>query len=133
MLDRLGSQLQTEIALSSTESELTGLSYALRSAIPMMRLITELKRHGFDVPNVGPNVHCKIFEDNNGALEIARLPKVRPRTKHLNVRLHHFLDCVERGEITIHPISTDDQLADMLTKPVPRSMLDRHRMLIVGW
>jgi hypothetical protein len=127
------SQLQTEIALSSTESELTGLSYALRSAIPMMRLITELKRHGFDVPNVGPKVHCKVFEDNSGALEIARLPKVRPRTKHLNVRLHHFRDYVERGEITIHPISTDDQLADMLTKPVPRSILDRHRILIMGW
>jgi hypothetical protein len=127
------SQLQTEIALSSTESELTGLSHALRSAIPMMRLIAKLKRHGFDVPNVGPKVHCKVFEDNNAALEIPRLPKVRPRTKHPNVRLHHFRDCMERGEIAIHPISTDDQLADMLTKPVPRSTLDRHRVLIVGW
>jgi hypothetical protein len=98
-----------------------------------MQLIAELKRHGFDVPNVGPKVHCKVFEDNSGALEIARLPMIRPRTKHLNVRLHHFRDCVERGEIAIHPISTDDQLADMLTKPVPRSMLDQHPTLIVGW
>jgi hypothetical protein len=127
------SQLQQEIALSSTESELTGLSYALRSAIPMMRLMTELKQNGFVVPNVGPKVHCKVFEDNSGAIEIARVPKIRPRTKHLNVKLHHFRDYVERGEITIHAISTHDQLADMLTKPVPQPILDRHRLLIMGW
>jgi hypothetical protein len=127
------SQLQTEIALSSTESEVTGLSYALRSAIPMMCLMNELKQNGFKVPHVGPKVHCKVFEDNSGAIEIARIPKVRPRTKHLNVKLHHFRDYVERGEISIHPISTNDQLADMLTKPVNQSILERHRPIVMGW
>ena len=38
------SQLQTEIALSSTESEYTGLSYALQEAIPIMELLKEMKR-----------------------------------------------------------------------------------------
>jgi hypothetical protein len=127
------SQLQTEIALSSTESEVTGLSYALRSAIPMMRLINELKGHKFKVPQADPRVHCKVFEDNSGAIEIARFPKVRPRTKHLNVRLHHFRDYVERGEITIHAISTNDQLADILTKPVNQGILERHRSVVMGW
>jgi ATP-binding cassette subfamily B (MDR/TAP) protein 1 len=37
-------QMQTEIALSSTESEYTGLSYALRDAIPIMELLKEMKR-----------------------------------------------------------------------------------------
>jgi hypothetical protein len=41
------SQSQQEIALSSTESELTGLSHAPRSAIPVVRLMTELKQNGF--------------------------------------------------------------------------------------
>ena len=40
------SQLQTEIALSSTESEYTGLSYALRDAIPIMELLKEMQAHG---------------------------------------------------------------------------------------
>ena len=127
------SQLQTEIALSSTESEFTGLSYALRSAIPMMCLMNELKEHKFQVPYTKPTVHCKVFEDNSGALEIARLPKMRPRTKHLNVKLHHFRDYVERGEISIHPISTHDQLADILTKPVNQTILEKHRKVIMGW
>ena len=41
------SQIQTEISLSSTESEYTGLSYALIEAIPMMRLLREFKQRGF--------------------------------------------------------------------------------------
>jgi hypothetical protein len=111
----------------------TGLSYALRSAIPMMRLINELKKHKFEAPQADPKVHCKVFEDNSGAIEIAHLPKVRPRTKHLNVKLHHFRDYVERGEITIHAISTNDQLADILTKPVNQVILERHRAVVMGW
>ena len=41
------SQLQHEIALSSTESEYTGLSYALREAIPIMELLKEMREYGF--------------------------------------------------------------------------------------
>jgi hypothetical protein len=43
------SQLQTEIALSSTKSEYTGLSYALREAIPIMHLLKEMKAMGFPI------------------------------------------------------------------------------------
>ena len=97
------SQLQTEIALSSTESKYTGLSYALRDAIPIMRLMKEMKRHGFPIHTPHARVLCHVFEDNSGALEMARIHKYRPRTKHLNVRLHHFRHYVERKEISIHP------------------------------
>jgi hypothetical protein len=90
------SQLQTEVALLSTESEYTGLSYALRDAIPIMQLLQEMKRRGFPIHPPQARVHCHVFEDNSGALEMARIHKYRPRTKHLNVRLHHFRDYVER-------------------------------------
>lgn len=43
------SQLQTEIALSSTESEYTGLSYALREAIPILEILKEMNKKGFKV------------------------------------------------------------------------------------
>ena len=41
------SQLQNEIALSSAESEYTGLSYALREVIPIINLVEEIQKHGF--------------------------------------------------------------------------------------
>ena len=84
------SQLQTEIALSSTKSEYTGLSYALREAIPCMTLLEELKEHGFPVDKTIASVQRKVFEDNSDAIEIATNHKWRPRTKHLNCCLHHF-------------------------------------------
>ena len=127
------SQLQTEIALSSTESEYIGLSYALREAIPIMELMKEMQQHGFPIKDHRPKVHCKVFEDNSGALEMAKVHKVRPRTKHINVKLHHFRGYVDQGEITIHPISTHDQLADILTKPLNQDLFERFRTTILGW
>jgi hypothetical protein len=44
------SQMQTEIAFSSTESEYTGLSYALKDAIPIMELLKELKKKKVSCP-----------------------------------------------------------------------------------
>jgi hypothetical protein len=87
------SQLQQEIALSSTEAEFTSLSYALRETIPIIELLKEIRSHGHirDTPSsYSTKVHCKVFEDNSGAIKIAKFPKYRPRTKHLNIRLFHF-------------------------------------------
>jgi Reverse transcriptase (RNA-dependent DNA polymerase) len=127
------SQLQTEIAMSSTESEYTGLSYALRDAIPIMELLKEMKGRGYPVETSQAKVHCRVFEDNSGALEMAKIHKYRPRTKHLNVRLHHFRDYVERKEISIHDINTNDQPADYLTKALNETTLQKHRYQIMGW
>lgn len=127
------SQLQTEIALSSTESEYTGLSYALRDAIPIMELLKEMKKLNFPIRSATPKVHCKIFEDNSGALEIASVHKFRPRTKHLNVKLHFFRDYIIRKEITVNAIHTSKQLADYLTKPVNKEILNALRPQVMGW
>ena len=127
------SKLQTLIALSSTESEYYALSTATRDVIPIMELAKEMKRYGFPVGTTKPKVHCKVFEDNSGALEIATVHKVRPRTKHMNVQYHHFRHHVNTGQISIHPIDTDEQPADMLSKSVPLPKLTKHRWFIMGW
>ena len=80
-----------------------------------------------------PTIHCKVFEDNSGALEIASVHKARPRTKHINVRLHHFCDYVDRKEVSILPMRTEDMPADFLTKPVNKDILWKHRGTIMGW
>ena len=127
------SQLQTEIALSSTESEYTGISYALREVIPIIELLKEMKKHGYPVSGVPPTVKCTVFEDNSGALEMAREFKFRPRTKHINNKLHHFRWHVEKGDIVLQKISSDDQPADLLTKPLSEESFERHRRTIMGW
>ena len=126
------SQLQTEIAVSSTKSEYTGLSYTLREAIPLMTLLEELKEQGFPVDKTKASIQCKVFEDNSGAIEIATNHKWRPRTKHLNCRLHHFWSYVPHS-ISIQHIPTNKQPADILTKAVDQSTLHQHRSWLMGW
>jgi Reverse transcriptase (RNA-dependent DNA polymerase) len=65
------SKLQTEIALSTTESEYIALSSALREVIPLRRLVQEMSNAGFDMPSGKGKVMCKAFEDNSGAYEMA--------------------------------------------------------------
>ncbi len=127
------SSLQQEIALSSTESEITGMSYALREAIPVMNLLQEMQERGYPIGSSKAQVHCKVFEDNSGAIEIAKTAKFRPRTKHLNNGLFHFRTYLDRGLISIHPIKSADQPADILTKPLNEEDFKRHRMAVNGW
>jgi Reverse transcriptase (RNA-dependent DNA polymerase) len=127
------SKLQTQIALSTTEAEFMALSAALRETIPLMELVKELQRYGYDFTAVRPTVHCRVFEDNSGAIELARVPKMRPRTKFINVQYHHFRQYVDRKEISILSIDTTDQCADILTKSVSLSALTKLRFRIMGW
>lgn len=127
------SKMQTEIALSSTESEYVALSQGLREVLPLMGLIKELADAGFHLNRQTPIVHCKAFEDNSGALEMARTPKMRPHTKHINIKYHHFRQAVEDGHVSIEQISTEAQLADIFTKPLGEELFLRFRIGIMGW
>ena len=62
------------------------------------------------------SVNCKVFEDNNGAIELAKALKIRPRTKHIALEYHHFREHVRKGLIEIILIDTLEQVADIFTK-----------------
>jgi hypothetical protein len=55
-----------------------------------MDLLDEAKSHGIVVAGPKIKLPCKLFCDNSGAVELIQLPKFRPRTKHINTKLHHF-------------------------------------------
>jgi hypothetical protein len=74
------SKLQSQILLSTTEAEYIALSQALCYIIPIMNLLQEMREQNFKVICIEPHVYCKVFEDNAKALELARLPKLRPWT-----------------------------------------------------
>lgn len=74
-----------------------------------------------------------MFEDNNGALELARAPKMRPRTKHIALKYHHFRQAVKDEKVIILPIDTKEQVADIFTKPLYRPLFDYLRGKLMGW
>jgi hypothetical protein len=127
------SKLQSEIALSSTESEYVSLSQPLREVLPLMRLARELAKAEFLLTVHQVQVHCTVFEDNMGAIEMAKVPKMRPRTKHMNIKYHHFREAVRKGIVAVQYISTLDQPADFLTKPLGVELFRKHRKTVMGW
>ena len=76
------------------------LSQALRATIPIMGIIIEIGKNMEINIECKPTVHCKVFEDNSGAIEMTRVPKMRLRTKHINVNYHHFREFVRNGMVS---------------------------------
>ena len=126
------SKLQTLTALSTTEAEYVALSMAMHEQLPLIQLLKEVVAHKIDATLHPTTIHCKAFEDNSGALEMAKVPKVRPRTKHLNNVYHHFRESVHNNEVTLIAVRSDEQLADLLTKPLPDTLFQRFRDQILN-
>lgn len=83
-----------------------------------------------------PRFTVKSSKDNSGALELAKVPKMRTRTKHLNTKYHHFRTFVHDNPnkiIKILPIASEDQLADALTKQPMQPLFLQFRKAIMGW
>ena len=98
-----------------------------------MQVILEMKTRDIMSIDDKAQVYCRCFEDNMGALELANVPKLPPRTKHINLVYHHFQEHVQKGTVKVFPIPSDEQLADMMTKPLAQNQLTKLRKLVLGW
>jgi hypothetical protein len=127
------SKMQTEIALSTTESEYMSLSACLRDVIVIQQLLEELTVKKFLGTKSEAIVKCTVFEDNKGCLEIATAPKMRPRTRHIAIKYHHFRSHVAKKTIHIKWVETSLQVADQFTKGLPRDAFCRLRKMLMGW
>ena len=126
-------KLQTIVALLSCEAYYISLSQSLSETIPLMSMIDEIKVRGFKAYSIVPVVYFKDFEDNSGMLELARVPKQRPRSKHINTTYHHLHEHVRKGIIRVLPIVTSYQLADMYTKSQEQNIFLKHRKKLLGF
>lgn len=128
------SKLQTETATSTLEAEFIALSTAMRDLIPARQILSALgKSLRINVPE-GANLKSTVFEDNNGALTLATIPKMTPRTKHIGVKYFWFRDkCGPNTGITIVKVDTKDQLADTFTKGLTLDQFTILRQKLMGW
>ena len=126
------SKLQTEIALSTTESEYIALSQSLRDVLPLMKLLKEI-RNTIPSEDKPPTVHCTIFEDNKGCIDLVKIPRMRPRTKHIALKYHHFRSSVKSGSVSIQYVETHDQIADIFTKALNDAQFCNLRKGLNGW
>ena len=126
------SKLQTEIALSTAESEYIALSQSMREIIPLIQLLTEINCI-FPIYCPTPKIKCKIFEDNESCIALAKSQKFSPRTRHIAIKYHHFRHYVDKKIVDILSIDTTQQTADIFTKPLVEEVFVHLRKKLCGY
>ncbi|GJV34712.1 retrovirus-related pol polyprotein from transposon TNT 1-94 [Tanacetum coccineum] len=102
---------QTALAISMTEAEYVSAGKACQQALWMKQALIDYGIRLDDVP---------IMCDNKGAIDLSKNPVQHSRTKHIEIR-HHFLrDNVQKGNISIKKVASEDNIADIFTKPLKR-------------
>ena len=115
------SHRQKSVSLSTTEAELYSLSDCLQEVIWLQRVLIEL---GYPQPTmrVGPglsNSGTVIYEDNKGARDGSKnYGSVAGRSKHMGIRKNFVQWHVNVGTISVTECSSEEMVADLLTKPV---------------
>ncbi|GJS50699.1 hypothetical protein Tco_0624061 [Tanacetum coccineum] len=100
---------QTALAISTTEAEYVSARKACQQALWMKQALIDYDIRLDDVP---------IMCDNKGAIDLSKNPVQHSRTKHIEIR-HHFLrDNVQKGNISIEKVASEDNIADIFTKPL---------------
>ena len=108
------SQLQSVVALSTTEAEYIAVTESIKEAIWLQGLLSEI--------NVFKGKSL-IYTDSQSALHLCKNPIFHERTKHIEVKYHFIRDQISDGVVEVDKISTEDNPADMGTKVVPYSKL----------
>ena len=67
----------------------------------------------------GDDSCINLFCDSQSAICLTKDQMFHERTKHINVKYHYVHDVVAQGKLKVCKVSSHDNLADMLTKPVP--------------
>ncbi|WVZ88501.1 hypothetical protein U9M48_035018 [Paspalum notatum var. saurae] len=74
----------------------------------------------------GQSVAAPILRiDNKSAIELAKNPIFHNRSKHIDIKFHFIRDCMERKQVILKQIGTEQQLADMLTKPLGKNNFEK--------
>ena len=103
------------MACSTTDAEYMAISEACKEAIWLRGLYTEL---------CGDSSCPTVFSDSQSAIYLTKNPMYHERTKHIDVRFHYIRDVVAEGDLKVCNISTHDNPADMMTKPVPTNKFE---------
>ena len=103
---------QKVVALSSCEAEYIAAATAACQAVWLARLLAEVTGEAIGRP--------MLRVDNKSTISLIKNPVHHDRSKHIDTRFHLIREYVQAGQIGVEFIRTDEQLGDILTKPLPR-------------
>jgi hypothetical protein len=104
------SSKQSSIALSTAKVEYIAACSTSCEAIWLRKLLTSL----FDLEMEAIVILC----DNQSCIKMTENPVFHDMSKHIEIWYHYIRDMVQRGAIKLQYVGTDENVADVLTKPL---------------
>lgn len=114
------SRKQSTVTKCSTFAEYTAMSEAVTEVLFLKNLLNEI----FDLKINEP---IKIYQDNSGAVSIAKFGNFTKNSKHIEVQYHYINENYEKGNIDIIKIESNNNLADILTKSLDKVKFLKNR------
>jgi len=106
------SKQQSIVALSTCEAEFIAMAEAAKEALWLRTFMCEL---GFNKKTI------QMYADNQGAIKLAGSDVHHRKTKHIDIRFRFIRDVIENGSLTVKYIPTMNNVADLLTKALPKN------------
>ncbi|KAL5731634.1 hypothetical protein ACHQM5_004343 [Ranunculus cassubicifolius] len=117
-----GSKKQDTVTQSSAEAEYVAAASAASQATWLRRILKDMGER-----QIGAT---KLLCDNKSAIAMAKNPVFHNRTRHIAIK-HHFLrEKSEAGKIELVYCNTDEQVADIFTKALPRPKFEHLRNML---
>eukprot|EP00253_Pinus_taeda_P002163 PITA_02163 len=113
------SKKQSIVALSTAEAEYVAATAVACQEIWMRRMLKSLCQEQAK--------GTVIFCDNSSAIAISKNYVFHKRTKHIDTKFHYIRELVNNGEIVLVHYRTQEQVADILTKPLGQKSFEFFR------
>ena len=109
------SKKQPIVTLSTGEAEYVTASWCVCHVIWLRNLLSKMELKQLDA--------TVIQVDNKSAIELAKNPVNHKISKYIDVRFHFICDHVKKGSVELVHVASQDQVADIFTKPLPKVLL----------
>jgi hypothetical protein len=116
------SKKQAVVTLSTTEAEFIVAASCACQAVWLRRMLENLDHASAET--------TIIYCDNSSTIKLSKNPIMHGRSKHIDVRFHFLHDLTRDGVVTLLHCRSQEQLADIMTKPLPRVVFEKLRMLM---
>ncbi|KZV25304.1 retrovirus-related Pol polyprotein from transposon TNT 1-94 [Dorcoceras hygrometricum] len=110
------SKKQEIVAQSTAEAEFIAATAAVNQSLWLRKILFDL--------SLEQTQSTEIHVDNQAAIAISKNPVFHGKTKHFNIKLFFLREVQKNGAVTLVYCRTEDQAADVFTKPLPISKFE---------
>jgi histone deacetylase 1/2 len=118
------SKKDSTVSHSSTEAEIKAIDLCKKTVLYLRNLLKEMKFEQLE-----PTV---IHIDNKSAKLLIETLKSTHNTKHINLRINFIREQVSSRAIQLKFVRTEEQVADIFTKPLPRELFEKFKNIILN-